>query len=91
MKKDGNEEMELYDKIEKSVNDKIYTPVQSETMTKKRYSIGKLNLTDMENCDENHQRLSWLTNNCKQRKETKTYAAVLQIGCEKRLFCKRRY
>ena len=37
----------------------------------------------MDNYDENHKRLSWVTDNCKQRKKKKTYAEVLQIGCEK--------
>ena len=59
------------------------TPVQSETMTKKEESRDKLNLTDMENYDENRKRLSWVTDNRKQRKKKKTYAEVLQIGCEK--------
>ena len=30
------EETELHNNIEKSVNENIYTPVQSETMTKRR-------------------------------------------------------
>ena len=59
------------------------TPVQSETMTRKEESRDKLNLTDMENYDENRKRLSWVTDNRKQRKKKKTYAEVLQIGCEK--------
>ena len=70
-------ETELHNTIEKSRNDKMYMPVQSETMTKKEESKDKLNLTDMENYDENHQRLSWVTDNCKQRKNKKTYAEVL--------------
>ena len=37
----------------------------------------------MENYDENHQRLSWVMDNCKQRKKKKIYAKVLQIGREK--------
>ena len=77
------EETELHNNIEKSVNGKIYTPVQSETMTKKEESKDKLNLTDMENYYENHQRLSWVTDNGKQRKKKKTYAELLQIECEK--------
>ena len=48
--------------------------MQRETMIKKEESTDKLNLTDMENCDENHKRLSWVTDNCKQRKKKKTYA-----------------
>ena len=54
--------------------------MQSETMTKREEYKDKLNLTDMENYDENHQRLSWVTYNHKQRKKKKTYAEVLQIG-----------
>ena len=77
------EEMELHNNIEKSVHGKINTPVQSETMTKKEESKNKLNLTDMKNYDENHQRLSRVTSNRKQRKKKKTYAEVLQIRCEK--------
>ena len=46
------EETELHNNIEQLVNDKIYTPVQSETMTKKEESKDKLNLTDMENYDD---------------------------------------
>ena len=76
-------ETELHNTIEKSGNDKMYMPVQSETMTKKEESKDKLNLTDMENYYENHQRLSWVTDNGKQRKKKKTYAELLQIGCEK--------
>ena len=57
--------------------------MQRETMIKKEESTDKLNLTDMENCDENHKRLSWVTDNRKQRKKKKTYAEVLEIGCEK--------
>ena len=53
-------------------------PVQSETKTKKKESKDKINLNDMENDDENHQGFSWVTNNCKQRKKKRTYAAVLQ-------------
>ena len=52
-------------------------------MIKKEESKDKLNLTDMENYDENHKGLSWVTDNRKQRKKKKTYAEVLQIGCEK--------
>ena len=77
------EEMELHNNIEKSVHGKINTPVQSETMTKKEESKNKLNLTDMKNYDENHQRLSRVTSNRKQRKKKKTYAEVQQIRCEK--------
>ena len=58
-------------------------PVQSETKTKKKESKDKINLNDMENDDENHQGFSWVTDNCKQRKKKRTYAAVLLIGCEK--------
>ena len=61
--------MEFHNNIEKSVNDNIYTPEQSETMTKKEESKDKLNLTDIENYNENHKRLSWVTDNCKQRKK----------------------
>ena len=46
------EETELHNNIEQLVNDKIYTPVQSETMTKKEESKDKLNLTDLENYDD---------------------------------------
>ena len=46
------QETELHNNIEQLVNDKIYTPVQSETMTKKEESKDKLNLTDMENYDD---------------------------------------
>ena len=73
----------MHNNIEKSVNDKIYTPVQSETMTKQEESKDKLNLTDMGNYDENHQRLTCVTDNREQRKKKKTYAEVLQIECEK--------
>ena len=66
------EEAELHNNIEKSVNGKIYTPVQSETMTKEEESKDKLNLNDRENHDENHQKLSWVTNNPKQKKKKKT-------------------
>ena len=52
------EKTELHNNIEQLVNDKIYTPVQNETMTKKEESKDKLNLTDMENYDDYHQRLS---------------------------------
>ena len=41
------EETELYNSIEKSVNDKIYTPVQNKNVTKRD--------------GENHQRLSCVT------------------------------
>ena len=41
----------------RSVNDKIYTPVQSEN-TKKEESKDKINLTDMVDDGGNHQRLS---------------------------------
>ena len=77
------EETELHNNIEKSGNDKIYTPVQGVTMTKKEESKDKLNLNNMENYDENHQRLNWVTGNRKQRKKDKTYAQMLQIGFEK--------
>ena len=77
------EETEWHNNIEKSINDKIYTSVQSETMTKKEESKDKLNLTDMENYDENGKRLSWVTENRTQRKKKKTFAEVLQIGLEK--------
>ena len=73
----------MHNDTKKSINNNIYSPVQRETMTKKEESKNKLNLTDMENFDENHQRLSWVTDNRKQRKKKKTYAEVLQIGCEK--------
>ena len=66
------EETELHNNIEKSVNGKIYTPVQSETMTKEEESKDKLNLNDRENHDENHQKLSWVINNPKQKKKKKT-------------------
>ena len=46
------EETELHNNIEQLVNDKLYTPVQSESMTKKEESKDKLNLTDMENYDD---------------------------------------
>ena len=65
------EEMELHDNKEKSVNGKIYMPVQSKTMTKKEESKDKFNLNDRKNHDENHQKLSWVTNNPKQRKKKK--------------------
>ena len=77
------EETEWHNNIEKSINDKIYTSVQSETMTKKEESKDKLNLTDMENYNENGKRLSWVTENRTQRKKKKTFAEVLQIGLEK--------
>ena len=73
----------MHSNTEKLVNDKIYTPVQSETMTKNEESKDKLSLTDIWNYDGNYQRLSWVTDNGKQRKKEKTYAEVLQIGCEK--------
>ena len=62
------EEMELHNKIEKSGNDNIYTPVQSETMTKKEESKDKLNLTDMENYDENHKGLPITVNKGKRKR-----------------------
>ena len=52
-------------------------------MIKKEESTDKLNLTAVENYDEDHKRLTWVTDNRKQRKKKKTYAEVLQIGCEK--------
>ena len=57
--------------------------MQSETMTKQEESKDRLNLTNMENYDENHQRLSCVTDNREQRKKKKTDAEVLQIECEK--------
>ena len=41
-------------------------------MTKEEESKDKLNLNDRENHDENHQKLSWVTNNPKQKKKKKT-------------------
>ena len=52
-------------------------------MMKKEESEDKINLTDMENDAENHQRLSWATDNRKQRKKKITSAEVLQSGYEK--------
>ena len=54
----GTKETELHNNLEKSVNDKIYKPVQSENMTQKEESRDKMNLTDMENDAENCQRLT---------------------------------
>ena len=58
--------------------------MKSETMTKKEESKDKLNLNDMENDHGNYERLSWVTNNHKQRKKKKTYTGLMQIGCEKK-------
>ena len=52
--------------------------MKSATMTKKEED--KLNLNDMENDHGNYERLSWVTNNHKQRKKEKTYTRVMQIG-----------
>ena len=54
------EETELHNNIEKPVNGKIFTSVQSKKMIKKEESKDKINLTDTENDDENHQRLDWV-------------------------------
>ena len=62
------EEDELHNNIRKSVNDKIYTTVQSESVIKKEESKCKLNQSDNENDGENHQRLSWVGDNREQRK-----------------------
>ena len=43
-----------------------------------------MNLNNMENDHGNYERLSWVTNNHKQRKKKKTYTGVMQIGCEKK-------
>ena len=77
------EEMELRNNIEKSVNDKIYTPVQNENLTKKEESKDKMNLTDTENDGENHKKFNWVADNHEQRKKKKYYAEVLQTGYEK--------
>ena len=53
-------------------------------MTKKEETKDKLSLNDMENDNGNYERLSWVTNNHKQRKKKKTYTGVMQIGCEKK-------
>ena len=74
----------MHSKIEKSVNEEIYTPVESHNKTKKEESKDNMNLTDMENDGENLQRLSSVTDNLKQRKKKKTYADVLQSGYEKK-------
>ena len=47
------EETELHNNIEKPVNGKIFTSVQSKKMIKKEESKDK-------NDDENHQRLDWV-------------------------------
>ena len=69
------EETELYNSIEKSVNDKIYTPVQNKNVTKRDESKDMVNLTDLIDDGENHQRLSCVT-------------AIVSKGKRKRLMLK---
>ena len=54
-------------------------------MTKKEESKGKMHLTDMENDGENHQRLSWLSDNREQRKKKESYTSEWVL--ERRNFC----
>ena len=58
---------ELHNNLENAVNDKIYTPEESENMTKKEESQDKMNSTDLVNDAKNHQRFRWLTDNREQR------------------------
>ena len=50
--------MELHNNIEKSVNDEIWKFVESENKTRMDESKGKMNLSDLVDDGENHQRLS---------------------------------
>ena len=58
-------------------------PMQSEGMSKREESKDKINLTDVVDDGENHQKFEWVTDNREQRKKKKTYAEMLQSGYEK--------
>ena len=61
-----------------------YTPVQSGSMSNRKESKDKMNLTDLVDDGENHQGLDKVTDNREQRRKKKTYAEVLQSGYEKK-------
>ena len=74
----------MHDSIENAVNYKIYTPEESESMTKKEESQDKMNSTNFVNDAKNHQSFRWLTDNREQRTRPWDHVEVLQSGYEKK-------
>ena len=65
-----------------TVNDKIYTPEESENMTKREESKDKMNSTGLVNDAKNHQRFRWLADN--REKRTRPMLKYCRMGMRRK-------
>ena len=72
----------MHDSIENAVSYKIYSPEESENMTKKEESQDKMNSTGLVNDAKNHQRFRWLADNREQR--TRPMLKYCRIGMRRK-------
>ena len=72
----------MHDSIENAVSYKIYSPEESENMTKKEESQDKMNSTNFVNDAKNHQRFRWLADNREQR--TRPMLKYCRIGMRRK-------